>query len=118
MFPTSNQASGLRISLFEASGAFTYERCERLADTIEHLALSGWRSWVLDFSAAEHVNYRGLERLLGAANALEARGGCVRWCGMSAYLRDLARLAGAHDRPLYRNRIEAAADLKGVFDGA
>ncbi len=117
MFPTSNQASGLRISLYVASGDFSEERCTQLAEWIEHLALSDWKSWVLDFSAVAHVNYRGLARLSRTARALEHTGGFFRWCGMSPYLRDIAAVAGACDRPVYRNRLEAVRGFEGTLNG-
>lgn len=117
MFPTSNQASGLRISLYVASGDFSEERCLQLAEWIEHLALSGWKSWVLDFSSVVHVNYRGLMRLSRTGRSLEHTGGFFRWCGMSPYLRDIAAVAGACDLPVYRNRLDAVRSLEGVLDG-
>ena len=114
MFPTSGKAGGLRISLFVARGQFSQERCFRVAEWIEHLALSGWRHWVLDFTDAGHVDFRGFERLLRTARLLETTGGAFCWCGMSPYLRDISLVAGAHDRPVYPDSRAAVMGLEVV----
>jgi anti-anti-sigma regulatory factor len=111
MFPSSNTSSGLRVTTFVASGHFSRRRCARLAETIEGLALQGWNRWVLDFGAVRHVDYRGLRRLLRAARVLEASGGAFTWCGLSPYLRDIARFSGGHDRPFFHGRHDALIGL-------
>lgn len=107
MFPNSSTAGGLRVTLYVASGHFAHERCARLAETIERLAFQGWNRWVLDFSSVRHMDYRGLTRLLRTAETLESAGGAFGWCGLSPYLKDIACVSGAHDRPCYRDRREA-----------
>jgi anti-anti-sigma regulatory factor len=114
MFPNPSTAGGLRVTLYVASGNFTHERCARLAETIERLAGQGWIRWVLDFSSVRHMDYRGLKRLLESATALELAGGAFGWCGLSAYMRDIACVSGAHDRPCYRNRREAMSLVGAV----
>jgi len=112
-FPSTDTSGGTRATHYQASGTLSRERCVRLAELIEHLALHGWTRWVLDFSAVPHADFRGLECLLRTSRRLELAGGCARWCGMSAYLRDIARVAGAHDRPVFRGRQEALRGLAG-----
>ncbi len=112
MFPHSYAPSGLRISLYVASGLMSEEKCSQLAEWIEHLAVSGWNRWVLDLASVEHVDYRGLQRLEDTARRLERTGGAFCWCGLSGYLRDIARVAGAYDRPAYRNRRDAVLGLE------
>ncbi len=113
-FPATSTPGGTRTTHYVASGVLSLGRCARLAELIEHLALQGWRHWVLDFSSVPHADFRGLEILLGASRRLELSGGRVVWCGMSGYLRDIARVAGAHDRPVYRGRREAVRGLVGA----
>ena len=117
MFPTSSRASGLRISLYVASGALSREKCLKLAEYIEHLAVQGWDRWVLDLSSVTHMDYQGTRRLLRTAQLLDGLGGEFRWCGMSPYLQDIARVAGGHDRPMYRSRLDAVRGLAALALG-
>ena len=112
-FSGTSTTGGTRATHFIACGRLSEERCRRLAEMIEHLALHGWTRWVLDFTSVPHADFRGLERLHRTCRGLELAGGSVRWCGLSPYLRDIARVAGAHDRPVFRGRQEAAAALAG-----
>ncbi len=118
MYPTKDACSGLRISLYVASGEMTQERCHRLALMIEHLAQHGWQRWVLDFSAVTHVDFRGMEALGRVARGLERRAGRLLWCGLSPYLRSIARVAGEAGRPSFRGRPEAMQALSTPFAGA
>jgi anti-anti-sigma regulatory factor len=111
--PTTSTSGGTRATQYVASGDLSIERCLKLAELIEHLALQGWTHWVLDFTSVPHADFRGLEHLHRTSGRLERAGGSVRWCGLSPYLRDIARVAGAHDRPVFRGRLEAARGLAG-----
>jgi anti-anti-sigma regulatory factor len=111
--PTTSTSGGTRATQYVASGHLSMERCLKLAELIEHLALQGWTHWVLDFTSVPHADFRGLEHLHRTSGRLERTGGSVRWCGLSPYLRDIARVAGAHDRPVFRGRLEAARGLAG-----
>ena len=68
MFPTSGKAGGLRISLFVARGQFSQERCFRVAEWIEHLALSGWR-----LPSADAVSSGTVSEALSAESALAGK---------------------------------------------
>ena len=109
-FSNTDVPDGSRATHYVASGDLSRERCARLAELIEHLALQGWTHWVLDFASVPHADFRGLERLHRTSSRLELTGGSVRWCGLSPYLRDIARVAGAHDRPVFRGRWEAVLE--------
>ncbi|MBI5837398.1 MAG: STAS domain-containing protein [Candidatus Eisenbacteria bacterium] len=113
-FPTTSTPGGTRATHYVASGALTIAKCAQLAGLIEHLAVQGWTDWVLDFASVPHADFRGLELLLRASQRLEMSGGSAHWCGMSPYLADIARVAGAHDRPVRRGRREATRGLVGT----
>lgn len=78
----------------------------------ECLSLSGrgCSKVVLDLTAVDHVDYRGVRPLVTRARQLRKAGGDIKLAGLSAYLAAIFRAVGAEDEfELYRNAEEAKA---------
>ena len=73
--------------------------------------------WVLlDFSAVEHLDYRGVEALVVRADAFRRAGGDLKVCGLSPYLQAVLRAVGAHGAfEVFRDPRDARAAMSGPF---
>jgi anti-sigma B factor antagonist len=74
--------------------------------------------WVLlDFSAVEHLDYRGVPALVARADAFRRAGGDLKVCGLSAYLQAVLRAGGAHGAfEIFRDPSEARAAMTSPFE--
>jgi anti-sigma B factor antagonist len=74
--------------------------------------------WVLlDFSAVEHLDYRGVEALVGRADAFRRAGGDLKVCGLSPYLQAVLRAGGAHGAfEVFGNPSDARAAMTSPFE--
>jgi anti-sigma B factor antagonist len=74
--------------------------------------------WVLlDFSAVEHLDYRGVEALALRAEAFRRAGGDLKVCGLSPYLQAVLRAGGAHGAfEVFRDPNEARAAMSSPFE--
>ena len=76
--------------------------------------------WVLlDFSAVEHLDYRGVPALMARAEAFRRAGGDLKVCGLSPYLQAVLRAGGADGAAfeVFRDAAEARAAMVGAFAG-
>jgi anti-sigma B factor antagonist len=74
--------------------------------------------WVLlDFSAVEHVDYRGVQALVLRADAFRRAGGDLKVCGLSPYLQALLRVGGGHGAfEVFHDASEARAAMTSPFE--
>jgi anti-sigma B factor antagonist len=70
----------------------------RLGRTLDELAERGIEQLLLDCAQVRHIDYRAVPLLVEALDRFESRAGGAVVCGLSAYLRDLFRLAGCESR--------------------
>jgi len=75
--------------------------------------------WVLlDFSAVEHLDYRGVPALVARADAFRRAGGDLKVCGLSPYLQAVLRVGGAHGAfEVFRDAADARAAMTSPFEG-
>jgi anti-sigma B factor antagonist len=101
---------GLRGELDQAALAELGDRLLRLLDQS--------CVWVLlDFSAVEHLDYRGVEALVARADAFRRAGGDLKVCGLSPYLQAVLRAGGAHGAfEVFRTPGDARAAMNGPFE--
>ena len=102
---------GLRGELDQAALAELGDRLMRLLDPS--------CVWVLlDFSAVEHLDYRGVAALVARADAFRRAGGDLKVCGLSPYLQAVLRAGGAHGAfEVFRDANDARAAMTGPFQG-
>lgn len=79
------------------TGSWSSRDCGQLLLLIEQLALPPGCQVVLDFSGADHVDYRAAPILIQLAQEVERRGGHFHIAGVSDYLRRIMELEGALD---------------------
>ena len=74
--------------------------------------------WVLlDFSAVEHLDYRGVPALAVRAEAFRRAGGDLKVCGLSPYLQAVLRAGGADGAfEVFRDASEARAAMTSPFE--
>jgi anti-sigma B factor antagonist len=70
----------------------------RLGRTLDELGERGVEQLLLDCAQVRHIDYRAVPLLVEALERFESRAGGAVVCGLSAYLRDLFRLAGCEAR--------------------
>jgi anti-sigma B factor antagonist len=101
---------GLRGELGQAALAELGDRLIRLLDQS--------CVWVLlDFTAVEHVDYRGVQALAARADAFRRAGGDLKVCGLSPYLQALLRVGGAHGAfEVFHDASEARAAMTSPFE--
>lgn len=101
---------GLRGELDQASLAELGDRLIRLLDQS--------CVWVLlDFSAVEHLDYRGVAALVARAEAFRRAGGDLKVCGLSPYLQAVLRAGGAHGAfQVFRDASDARAAMTSPFE--
>ena len=75
--------------------------------------------WVLlDFTAVEHLDYRGVSALAARADAFRRAGGDLKVCGLSPYLQAVLRAGGAHGAfEVFRDASDARAAMTSPFEG-
>ncbi len=102
---------GLRGELDQAALAELGDRLVRLYDQA--------CVWVLlDFSAVEHLDYRGEPALVARADAFRRAGGDLKVCGLSPYVQAVLRAGGAHGAfEVFRDAGEARAAMTSPFEG-
>jgi anti-anti-sigma factor len=73
--------------------------------------------WVLlDFSAVEHLDYRGVAVLVARAEDFRRAGGDLKVCGLSPYLQAVLRAGGAHGAfAVFQDAEDARAAMRGPF---
>jgi len=100
---------GLRGELDQAALAELGDRLIRLLDQS--------CVWVLlDFSAVEHLDYRGVPALVARADAFRRAGGDLKVCSLSPYLQAVLRVGGAHGAfEVFRDPSDARAAMSGPF---
>ena len=101
---------GLRGELDQAALAELGDRLIRLLDQS--------CVWVLlDFSAVEHLDYRGVGALAARAEAFRHAGGDLKVCGLSPYLQAVLRAGGAHGSfEVFANPSDARAAMHSPFE--
>jgi anti-sigma B factor antagonist len=74
--------------------------------------------WVLlDFSAVEHLDYRGVPQLVARAEAFRRAGGDLKVCGLSRYLQAVLRAGGAHGAfEVFHDASDARAAMTSPFE--
>jgi anti-sigma B factor antagonist len=74
--------------------------------------------WVLlDFSAVEHLDYRGVPQLVARAEAFRRAGGDLKVCGLSPYLQAVLRAGGAHGAfEVFHDASDARAAMTSPFE--
>jgi|WetSurMetagenome_2_1015567.scaffolds.fasta_scaffold389688_2 anti-anti-sigma factor len=87
-----------RVVLLEVRGWLDRAAIGRLGRTVEDLADRGVDQLLLDCSQVHHIDYRTVPALVSALARFESHAGGVVLCGMSAYLRNLIRVAGGEQR--------------------
>jgi anti-anti-sigma factor len=105
---------GGRVVLFELRGWLDRVAVLRLGRTLDDLGERGIEQLLLDCSQVRHIDYRAVPALVEALGRFESRAGGFVICGLSAYLRDLFRLAGCEPR---LRCWPSAADLLAVPAG-
>jgi len=70
----------------------------RLGRTLDDLGERGVEQLLLDCAQVRHIDYRAVPLLVEAVERFENHAGGAVVCGLSAYLRDLFRLAGCEAR--------------------
>jgi len=104
-----------RVVLFALRGWLDRVAVLRLGRTLDDLGERGIEQLLLDCSQVRHIDYRTVPVLVDALERFESRAGGFVVCGLSAYLRDLFRLAGCEAR---LRCWPSAADLLAVPVGA
>lgn len=101
---------GLRGELDQAALAELGDRLIRLLDQS--------CVWVLlDFSAVEHLDYRGVGALVARAEAFRRAGGDLKVCGLSRYLQAVLRAGGAHGAfEVFHDATDARAAMTSPFE--
>jgi anti-anti-sigma factor len=87
-----------RVVLFALRGWLGRTAVLRLGRTLDDLGERGIEQLLLDCSQVRHIDYRTVPVLVEALTRFESRAGGTVVCGLSAYLRDLFRLAGCEAR--------------------
>ena len=101
---------GLRGELDQAALADLGDRLIRLLDQS--------CVWVLlDFSAVEHLDYRGVSALVARAEAFRRAGGDLKVCGLSRYLQAVLRAGGSHGAlEVFVDAADARAAMTSPFE--
>jgi anti-sigma B factor antagonist len=101
---------GLRGELDQAALAELGDRLIRLLDQS--------CVWVLlDFTAVEHLDYRGVDALAARAESFRRAGGDLKVCGLSPYLQAVLRAGGANGAfEVFRDPKDARAAMTSPFE--
>ncbi len=87
-----------RVVLLEVRGWLERRAVGSLVRTVDDLADRGVEQLLLDCSQVRHIDYRTVPALTAALARFERHAGGVVLCGLSAYLRNLIRVAGGEQR--------------------
>ncbi|HEY8207401.1 MAG TPA: anti-sigma factor antagonist [Myxococcaceae bacterium] len=79
-------------------GELDAEDMTEIGAELFRLAHRGYRRIVLDLGGVSHIHYRGLRPLAARAELYRRGGGDIKLCGVSAYLFDILRAAGLHEK--------------------
>jgi anti-sigma B factor antagonist len=90
--PSTNQVLTLTLD-----GEWQSDAMRDLGRVLERLIHSGWRGLVLDLRNVDHLEYRGVGRLVSVAGVARRAGGDLKLVGLSDYLRLILKAAGAHE---------------------
>lgn len=90
--PSTNQVLTLTLD-----GEWQSDAMRDLGRVLERLVHSGWRGLVLDLRNVDHLDYRGVKRLVSVAGVARRAGGDLKLVGLSDYLRLILKAAGAHE---------------------
>ena len=114
--PRSKSRLRLRHTTLALRGELDQAALAELGDRLIRL-LDQSCVWVLlDFSAVEHLDYRGVEALVVRADAFRRAGGDLKVCGLSPYLQAVLRAGGAHGAfEVFRDPRDARAAMSGPF---
>jgi hypothetical protein len=77
------------------SGTCDVRQCSQLIMLLEHQVLPPGSQVVLDFSGAEHIQYRAVPLLIRLGRRVENRRCQLRIAGMSDYMRRIVEFGGA-----------------------
>jgi len=104
--------AALEVAVLRCEGEMEEFALAHLGEELFRLAHKGICQVVLDLTAVDHVDYRGLKPLAARARLLREAGGDLKLCGLSAYLLAILRAAGVEDDfEQYRNVGEAKASF-------
>ena len=79
-----------------------------LAEALDRVRMDGRRALVVDMTAVDYINGRGLDILEAAAARLQSAGQALIACGLSPAVRTAFDLSGALERVTVESTREAA----------
>lgn len=100
--------AALDVAVLRCEGEMGAMELAHLGEELFRLAHRGCHRAIVDLSAVEHVDYRGLKALAARARLLRAAGGDLKLAGLSAYLVAIFRAAGVEEEFEVYESAEAA----------
>lgn len=92
------QSDERRICLLGLEGSLSSDDLVDLTERLRGLAAQGVLRVVVDLRGVDHWDFRGLRCLAEGVEYRRNRGGVTAFVSPSRYLRDIATVAGVHDR--------------------
>jgi len=104
------------VAIVRCEGEMGEFEMAHIGEELFRLSHRGYQKVVLDLSAVEHVDYRGLAPLASRARLLRSAGGDLKLAGLSNYLAAIFRAAGMEEEfEMYRTSEEAKLAFAGSF---
>lgn len=104
------------VAIVRCEGEMGEFEMAHIGEELFRLSHRGYQKVVLDLSAVEHVDYRGLSSLASRARLLRSAGGDLKLAGLSNYLAAIFRAAGMEEEfEMYRTSEEAKLAFAGSF---
>lgn len=86
--------ASIDVAVMRCEGEMGELELAHVSEELFRLAHRRYNRVILDLSAVDHVDYRGLQPLASRARLLRAAGGDLKLAGLSPYLSAIFRAAG------------------------